>query len=96
MTYPRVVVADTFVGAEELVGLPAHARGVYSRQPAVPCHQLLGTQPTSTTKRAQLSNLGAIPGDVVDLPRLDGVHHRGGVIPEFALSDDLHDNSVAR
>lgn len=95
MPLPRVVFADPVFRAKELVGLSAHARVIHSRQSTVPCHQFLGAQASPAGQRTQLSDFGAVAGDVVSLPRLNRVHHGRGIVAELALGDDLHPFTVA-
>ena len=61
----------------------------------MPLDQFLRTQPSATRQRAQLSHGHTVASDVIDLPRLYGVHDRSGVVAELALGDDLHVPIVA-
>lgn len=87
---PRVFLADAVLRAEELVGLSTHARVIHSRESAVPGNQFLGAQAPPAGEWTQLGDFGAVAGDVVGLPRLDGIHHGRRVVAELALGDDLH------
>ena len=59
-------------------------------------NQLFRSQTSPTWKRTQLGDFDTVAGDVVRLPRFNGIHDSGGVVAELALSDHLHPTIVAR
>ena len=52
-------------------------------------NQLFRSQTSPTWKRTQLGDFDTVAGDVVRLPRFNGIHDSGGVVAELALTVDL-------
>lgn len=92
---PVACSSNAIVIAEELVCFTAHLRKVAGREPGEASPQLDRRYERVNWWWTQLSDLDATPGDAEGLPALHLVHHRGVLVPQFALAYPSHTTSVA-